>query len=197
MYCGRLQTACDWRIFFFFSGGGGGDLFTKSCLTQCNSTDGSPPVQVILCPWDFSGKNIGVGCHLFLKGIFPTQGLNQYLLNYRQICANSIGQYISIKQNVMNLWTHSNLIVIFHIGNVILLKERTRQNNSHRLAQDFGKNNFLSSDSFQYSHCCCCSVTKFYPTFCDAMDHSTPGFPVHHHLPEFAQIRVHWVSDAI
>ena len=26
---------------------------------------------------------------------------------------------------------------------------------------------------------------------------STPGLPVHHHLPEFTQTRVHWVSDAI
>jgi len=29
------------------------------------------------------------------------------------------------------------------------------------------------------------------------MDCSTPGFPVHHHLPEFAQTHVHSVSDAI
>ena len=32
---------------------------------------------------------------------------------------------------------------------------------------------------------------------CDPMDCSRPGFPVHHYLPEFAQIHVHWVSDAI
>ena len=32
---------------------------------------------------------------------------------------------------------------------------------------------------------------------CDPMDCSTPGFPVLHHLPEFAQICVHWVSDVI
>ena len=29
------------------------------------------------------------------------------------------------------------------------------------------------------------------------MDHSTPGPPVHHQLPEFTQTHVHWVSDAI
>ena len=29
------------------------------------------------------------------------------------------------------------------------------------------------------------------------MDCSTPGFPVPHHLPEFAQIHVHWIRDAI
>ena len=26
---------------------------------------------------------------------------------------------------------------------------------------------------------------------------STPGLPVHHHLPEFTQTHVHWVGDAI
>ena len=29
------------------------------------------------------------------------------------------------------------------------------------------------------------------------MDCSTPGFPVHHQLPELAQTHVHWVGDAI
>ena len=32
---------------------------------------------------------------------------------------------------------------------------------------------------------------------CDPMNHSTPGLPVHHQLPEFTQTRVHQVSDAI
>ena len=31
----------------------------------------------------------------------------------------------------------------------------------------------------------------------DPIDCSIPGFPVPHHLPEFAQVRVHWISDAI
>ena len=30
----------------------------------------------LLCPWDFPGKNTGVGCHSLLQGIFLTQGLN-------------------------------------------------------------------------------------------------------------------------
>ena len=47
------------------------------------------------------------------------------------------------------------------------------------------------------STCWCCSVAKSCPTLCDLMDSSTPGFPVLHYLPEFAQIHVHWVSDAI
>ena len=41
------------------------------------------------------------------------------------------------------------------------------------------------------------SVTKLNLTLCDPMDCSTPGFPVHHQLPEFTQTHVHLVSDAI
>ena len=41
------------------------------------------------------------------------------------------------------------------------------------------------------------SVTQSYPTLCDPMDGSTPGFPVHHQSPELAQTHVHRVGDAI
>ena len=34
----------------------------------------------LLCSWDSPGKNIGVGCHFLLWGIFPTQGSNRRLL---------------------------------------------------------------------------------------------------------------------
>ena len=43
----------------------------------------------------------------------------------------------------------------------------------------------------------CCSVAQSCLSVCNPMDFSTPGFPVHHQLPELAQIHVHWVSDAI
>ena len=41
------------------------------------------------------------------------------------------------------------------------------------------------------------SVAQSCPTLCDPMNQSTPGLPVHHQLPEFTQIRIHQVSDAI
>ena len=42
------------------------------CLTPC---DPMGPAR-LLRPWNFPGKNTGVGCHFLLQGIFPTQGLN-------------------------------------------------------------------------------------------------------------------------
>ena len=41
------------------------------------------------------------------------------------------------------------------------------------------------------------SVTQSCPTLCNPMDCSSPGFPVHQQLLEFAQTPVHRVSDAI
>ena len=48
-----------------------------------------------------------------------------------------------------------------------------------------------------FKRCCCCLVAKLSPTLCDPMNCSPPGFPVLHHLLEFAQTHVHRVSDAI
>ena len=41
------------------------------------------------------------------------------------------------------------------------------------------------------------SVTQSCLTVCDPMNHSTPGLPVHHQLPELTQTHVYQVSDAI
>ena len=41
------------------------------------------------------------------------------------------------------------------------------------------------------------SVAQSCLTLCNPMNRSTPGLPVHHQLPQFAQTHLHWVSDAI
>ena len=41
------------------------------------------------------------------------------------------------------------------------------------------------------------SIAQSCPTFCNSMDYSTPGFPVHHQLLELAQTHVHRIGDAI
>ena len=47
------------------------------------------------------------------------------------------------------------------------------------------------------SMCQFSSVAQSCPTLCDPMNHSMPGLPVHHQLPEFTQTHVHRISDAI
>ena len=52
--------------------------------------------------------------------------------------------------------------------------------------------NISSFSSVQFT-----SVAQSCPTFCNPMNRSTPGLPVHHQLPEFTQPHVLRVSDAI
>ena len=51
---------------------------------------------------------------------------------------------------------------------------------------------YIAISSVQFS-----SIAQSCPTVCDPMNHSTPGLPVHHKLPEFTQTHAHRVGDAI
>ena len=88
----------------------------------------------LLHPWDFSGKNTGVGCHFLLQGIFPTQVSNSRLLHWKEdsLPLSHLRQFISI--------------------------------------------------SVQFSSVQSC------PTLCNPVNHSTPGLPVQHKLPELLQL---------
>ena len=64
-----------------------------SCVGECSSHlvvsdslrhHGMQPAR-LLCPWDFPGKNIGVGCHFLLQGIFSTHGSNLHLLHWEAV----------------------------------------------------------------------------------------------------------------
>ena len=46
-------------------------------------------------------------------------------------------------------------------------------------------------------HSFCCSVAQLCLTLCDSMDCSTPGFPVFHHLLEFAQTHIHLIESVM
>ena len=56
----------------------------------------------------------------------------------------------------------------------------------------FGCESWIVKKAVQFS-----SFAQSCPTLCDPMNHSMPGLPVHHQIPEFTQTHVHRVSDAI
>ena len=68
-------------------------LICHPCFTQCGCclvTKLCPalmtPWTVVhrhLCPWDYLGRNTGVGCPFLLRGIFLAQGSNLHLLHWR------------------------------------------------------------------------------------------------------------------
>ena len=52
---------------------------SRSVVPDSVRPHGLQPAK-LLRPWDFPGKDTGVGCHALLQGIFPTQGLSLCLL---------------------------------------------------------------------------------------------------------------------
>ena len=52
-------------------------LVTQSCPTLCDPME----LSRLLCPWNFPGKNTGVGCCFLLQGIFLTLGSHSHLLS--------------------------------------------------------------------------------------------------------------------
>ena len=83
------------------------------CVSHSVMFDSATPWAAghqLLCPWDSTAKNTGVGCHSLLQGIFPTQGSNLGLLHCRQIlyCLSHQG-HPSDGQTINHWkWTPSN-----------------------------------------------------------------------------------------
>ena len=57
-------------------------MFRHSVLSDSLQFYGLWPAG-ILYPWNFPGKNTGVGCHFLLQGLFLTQGSNQHLPHWQ------------------------------------------------------------------------------------------------------------------
>ena len=58
----------------------GGDVCTCSVLSNSLQPQG---LARLCFPWNFPGKNTGVGCHFLLQGIFLTQELNPCFLQWQ------------------------------------------------------------------------------------------------------------------
>ena len=84
---------------------------------------------------------------------------------------------ILFSQSHLDKYNYLKKEVIFHFPS--LFNEKWNEGNSNK-------------DSVQFS-----SVTQSCLILCDPVNHSTPGLPVHHQLPEFTQTHLHQAGDAI
>ena len=101
------------------------------------------------------------------------------ILNRALFCTPRERKYSAVPRDV--------LVLIF--GSLLLVKARDNVKHLQQLFMIVSNKEF---SSVQFS-----SVAQSCPTLCNPVNHSTPGLPVHHQLPEFTQTHVHWVSDAI
>ena len=94
---------------------------------------------------------------------------------------------VVIFQSCLDLWLHVfNLFRVIFTHFDMCLQGLVRSRAIHSLGH------VSASMKYQFS-----SLAQSCLTPCDPMDYSTPGFPVHHQLPQPTQTHVHWVGDAI
>ena len=89
------------------------------------------------------------------------------------------------KKTLMSLF----IILVYFSINLITFDE---YNSEYTIKELCVFTNYITLQSSQFS-----SVAQLYPILCNPMDYCTPGFPVHHQLPELTQTHFHRVSDAI
>ena len=94
-------------------------LVAQLCPTLSNPMNCSPPGSS--AQGDSQGKNTGVGCHVLLQQIFPTQGLNPGLLHCRWILYLLSQRSISIKR-LQTLLGGNFTLVNHHISQSSKLK---------------------------------------------------------------------------
>ena len=99
----KVQNFCDYRTIVFQLLSHGLTLLRPHGLQSTR----------LLCPWDSPGKNTGVGCHVLLQGIFPTQESNPHLLHCKQILypLSHLGSpiYVQNNRNIQEFSTQSNI----------------------------------------------------------------------------------------
>ena len=127
---------------------------------------------MVLCPWDFPGRNIGVGCHSLLWGNLPSAGIEP-----RSLALQADSLLRPTRKVPLELRKGREGWSVFSRNKV--LRSSTGSY-------------CVSGSSVQFS-----SAAQLCSTLCDPMYCHTPGLPVHHQLPEFTQTHVHWVGDAI
>ena len=77
--CG-LSPACRFESGFYV-------LIMKSGSCSVMSDSASHGLYRLLCPWNSASRNVGVGSHSLLQGVFLTQG--SYIPRSPALCAHS------------------------------------------------------------------------------------------------------------
>ena len=97
------------------------------------------------------------------------------------------------KQVLLRMWRKENSCLLLEEYKLV---ERAIMENSMEISQKM-KNRATTRSNIPFWIYPVSSVAQMCLALCNPMDCSTPGFPVHHQLPELAQTHVHRVHDAM
>ena len=141
------------------------------CSTLCDLMDCSPSDSSV--HGDSPGNDIGVSCCALLQGILPTQGSNLPLLCLLHWQAGCLPLESPWKQYNFSKFRSKITLIIVYSSKFPCIRQLKF---------------YLCLVQFS-------PVAQLCLTLCDPMNRSTPGLPVHHHLPEFTQMHIHRVRD--
>ena len=82
------------------------ETFSHSVMSNSLWPHGLQPAR-LLCPRNFPGKNMGVGCHSFLQGIFLIHGVNLCLLHWQADSlplSHQVSPYVIKPTLFLRLW---------------------------------------------------------------------------------------------
>ena len=156
-------------------------------------------------PCNSPGKNTGMGCH-FLLQCMKVKSESEVTQSHCRIFQAWVLEWVDTAFSEANLDTQKTPK---KKKKKLSLKQTNEENAQRNEIKGQGKPLTFPCDQFGSKHKISLtyipsvnlyqfsSVTQLCLTLCDPMDCSTPGFPVHHQLPEFTQTHVHWVGDAI
>ena len=169
------------------------------------------------CPWASPGKNTGVGCHFLLQCMKVKNEIEvvQSCTTHRDpmdcsLPGSSIHglfqarvlEWVVLILDILNIETEFEQALVFLWKPYVpprlnVLFSKWLMTCAYLLWGGLRRLTkkqpicIATKQKFQVTLFCCHSVTKSCSTLWDPMDCSTPGSPVLHYLPEFAQIYVH------
>ena len=112
-------------------------------------TPGMQPAR-LLCPWNFPGKNTGMGCHFLLQGIFLTQesnpcllcllhwqvGSSSWLSVVKNLCIVPVLIYVLLKQAVI-FFNFLFYIGVQSISNAVIVSGGQQRTQPYTYMQPF------------------------------------------------------------
>ena len=131
-----------------------------------------PMENSILPPTSLPSRSLAV----FLQVVLPPPDFALHLLHYLACTLFCVWLFLSFPTGPVSTRT-GTLTLLFPLKSLSLRIRPARKGLLSR---------------YQFS-----SVAQLCPTLCSPINHSTPGLPVQHQLPESTQTHVHWVGDTI
>ena len=135
------------------------------------------------------------GSSILIWSVFPRNALPASVL-WSYCCIKYLYSFVKSFYSTNLILFHHNLGAINYL---LFVEDFSLWSNTSLFLSMFNMNLNVYSPVFKYRIICrcCCSVAKSCLSLYNPMDCSMPISSVLHYLPKFAQIHVHWVSDAI